>query len=392
MAWRNLFRHKRRNLTALAALILGLAGLVVFQGYLSQTMRGYRDSTIRSGLGHLQLAASESYFADGEFNPYAYPLAGADKLARVLAADPRVESVFPSTGFTAIAGMGEKSTTLLVKAYPPEAGKFYQGTLVAGSSPGRGTRHGLVLGETAARILKATVGSVVTLMAILPEGGLDGQDFSVTGIYSSAGRDKIFAFTDYETAREFTRLAGPPVLHVLLRDQEDTAAVAALVHQGSSTTVIRTWRDLAGFYLQVNAMFQSFLGVIRLILLLITLFLLANTMNRIVHERTREWATLRALGTKRPALVALVVTEGVFLGLVGAVLGITSGFVFSLGINAFGGIPFHNGPETFLIKVTPDDQSVWANLVPVMVTAALASFFPALKAVRMTPSEGLRHV
>ena len=58
MAWRNLLRQKRRTLLTLSALIVGLCGVVIFQGYITSLMTGFRDSTIRSGIGHLQIALS----------------------------------------------------------------------------------------------------------------------------------------------------------------------------------------------------------------------------------------------------------------------------------------------------------------------------------------------
>ena len=120
MAWRNLLRQKRRTLITLSALIVGLCGVVVFQGYITSLMRSFRDRTIRAGIGHLQIARSSGYFEDGEFNPYAYAMRDAEKLVAGLASQPGVLAAFPSTGFTSIAGKGEKSVTLLVKAYPAE--------------------------------------------------------------------------------------------------------------------------------------------------------------------------------------------------------------------------------------------------------------------------------
>ena len=81
---------------------------------------------------------------------------------------------------------------------------------------------------------------------------------------------------------------------------------------------VRTWHDLATYFVQVNTMFGGFLNVIRAIILLVTLFILANTMNRIVRERMREWGTLRAVGTKKSTVLLLVVLEGCFLGVVGS--------------------------------------------------------------------------
>ncbi|HTP58192.1 MAG TPA: hypothetical protein VMM82_04690, partial [Spirochaetia bacterium] len=182
MAWRNLLRQKRRTLITLSALIVGLCGVVVFQGYITSLMRGFRDGTIRSGVGHLQIAGSSAYFGDGEFNPYAYQLPDSGALLAALSARSDVLAAFPSTGFTAIAGKGDKSVTLLVKGYPaermffvpaapsaaprlPPGDRFQLGTLVRGAPPAAGGRDQIVLGETSARILDAEPGSVVTLMA-----------------------------------------------------------------------------------------------------------------------------------------------------------------------------------------------------------------------------------
>ena len=403
MAWRNLFRQKRRTLITLSALIIGLCGVVIFQGYIGSLMRGFRDSTIRSGIGHLQIAASSGYFEDGEFNPFSFQIKDAGALLAGLEKQPEVQAAFPSTGFTAVAGMGEKSVTLLMKGYPAERmyfapargtpaapqDKFSLGTLTAGALAEPGQRDRIVLGETAARILGAGPGSVITLMAVLPGGGLNGRDFTVSGIYKAPGRDKIFAFTDFDTAMDFTRLDAAPVIHVLTRDIQETGAVAGRVPRGMA---VRTWHDLATYFVQVNTMFAGFLNVIRAIILLVTLFILANTMNRIVRERMREWGTLRAVGTKKSTVLLLVVLEGCFLGIVGAALGIALGFGASFLINQAGGLPFVNDGQRLAIRILMSGQTVWLNLIPAAVVGALASFLPGLRAVRLTPSECLRQV
>jgi putative ABC transport system permease protein len=403
MAMRNLLRQKRRTLVTLSALIIGLCGVVVFQGYIASLMRSFRDSTIRAGIGHLQIAASPGYFADGEFNPSPYPLKDADALLSRLSGSPDVLAAFPSTGFTSIAGKGEKSVTLLVKGYPPErmffgpaagrvappADRFELGTLVSGAGPAPGDRDRIVLGETAARILGAGPGSVITLMAVLPDGGLSGRDFTVTGIYRAPGRDKIFAFTDYATAEDFTGMQGAAVVHALARNVADTSAIAARIPRGLA---VRTWHDLASYYVQVNTMFSGFLNVIRAIILLVTLFIMANTMNRIVLERMREWGTLRAMGMKKKGILLLVVLEGFFQGLVGAGIGVLLGFGVSALLNLRGGMPFVVDGARVMVRLLPDSHSVVPNLALAGLFAGAASFLPGLRAVRLTPSECLRQI
>ena len=409
MAWRNIFRQKRRTLIALSALIVGLAALVVFQGYIARMMSGFRDGTILGGLGHVQVAGGERYWDDGEYNPYAYLLKDAQGVMDGLRKEHGVLAAFPSTGFTSIAGFGEKSLTLLVKAYPAdrmyfspqaEPGKiaaeapidrFRLGLLVAGRAPGADDRDFIVLGETAARILKAKPGDVVTLMGILPDGALNGRDFTVSGVYRDSGRDKMFAFTDYATAMDFTLIARPPVVHAILSDPGRTDAVLASLPKGLAR---RGWRDLAPFFIQVNTMFAGFLQIIRMIILIVTLFILGNTMNRIVFERMREWGTLRALGTTRTGILALVLLEGTFLGLAGSALGIALGFAMSRIVNLCGGLPYKMGAglPVYMITLAPDASAVWLNIVPAVATAALASLFPARRAVGMTPAECLRQI
>jgi putative ABC transport system permease protein len=405
MAWRNLLRQKRRTLITLSALIVGLCCVVVFQGYVTSLMRSFRDGTIRAGIGHLQIAGSSGYFADGEFNPYAYAMRDAARLVSGLASQPDVLAAFPSTGFTSIAGKGEKSVTLLVKAYPaermfftpaqgrvrPPADRFGLGSLLSGTPPAPGDRDRIVLGETAARILDARPGSVITLMAVLPDGGLNGRDFTVDAIYRDPGRDKIFAFTDYDTAVGFTGIDGAAVIHVLARDAGAVDSIAARLPAGLA---VRTWHDLATYYVQANSMFSGFLSVIRLIILLVTLFIMANTMNRIVRERMREWGTLRAMGMKKHSILLLVVMEGFFQGIAGAALGILLGFGVSELLNLRGGVPvpFAPGGQRVIVKILLSGQSIWWNLIPAGLLAAAAAFLPGLRAVRLTPSECLREV
>jgi putative ABC transport system permease protein len=228
-------------------------------------------------------------------------------------------------------------------------------------------------------------------MGMLPEGALNGRDFTVSGIYRDSGRDKIFAFTDYATAMDFSRIAQPPVVHAILSDPGRADAVMASLPKDLAR---RGWRDLASYYIQVNTMVAGFLQVIRAIILIVTLFILGNTMNRIVFERMREWGTLRAMGTPRRGLLVLVLLEGSFLGLAGSALGIALGFAASSVVNLFGGLPFRQGAgfPIYMITLAPDARAVWFNMLPAVATAALASLFPARRAVGMTPAECLRQI
>ena len=401
MAARSILRHARRTIVTVSALVVGLAGLVVFQGFLGEMMKGFRDGMILSGIGHVQVAANPRYFVDGEFNPFPHGLKNAAELSALLGREPGVTAAFPSTGFVAVAGRGDQSASLLVKAYPadrmyfapgsgivsPPEDRFNLGTLVSGVGLKPADRDHLVMGETASRVLGAKVGDVVTLMAILPGGNLEGRDFVVSGIFNSPGRDKSFAYTDYATASEFIRMQDPPVITVIARSVHAVPGIVASLPAGVAH---RTWQDLATLYVQVSGILGSFLSVIRVIILLVTLFILANSMNRSVLERMREWGTLRAMGSRRRDILFLILWEGGLQGLLGALAGTALGFLISWLIDAGGGLSYRSGEQAYAIMVRPGLSSVWLSVIPAVVTATLAAVLPGIRAVRLTPSQCLR--
>ena len=69
---------------------------------------------------------------------------------------------------------------------------------------------------------------------------------------------------------------------VIARHIGDVAGIAGSLARNLS---FRTWKDLATLYVQVSAIMGSFLAVIRAIILLVTLFILANSMSRTVRAK-----------------------------------------------------------------------------------------------------------
>ena len=116
---------------------------------------------------------------------------------------------------------------------------------------------------------------------------------------------------------------------------------------------------------------------------LVALVGVANTLSLGVIERTGENALLRALGTTRGQMRAMLGWEGVLLALVGAVLGIVFGSAYGiLGINALLGAIY---PVTMTI---PWGQ-VGLVLLLAIIAGGLASVLPGRTAARTAPAAAL---
>ncbi len=113
--------------------------------------------------------------------------------------------------------------------------------------------------------------------------------------------------------------------------------------------------------------------------LLVGGIVIMNIMLMVVSERTREIGLRKALGAKRRDIMSQVLTESVTLSVVGGIVGIALGAMFS----------------TIIASLTPVPSSVelWSVALGVIITAAVGLFFgwmPARRAAMLDPIEALR--
>ncbi|MCK5076510.1 MAG: FtsX-like permease family protein, partial [Calditrichia bacterium] len=96
---------------------------------------------------------------------------------------------------------------------------------------------------------------------------------------------------------------------------------------------IRTWNELAVYYKKVLQFFYQIVGFLTIVLMIIVWFSSMNTIMMSILERIEEFATLRAMGTSLKRMFALLLSEGMWLGLIGVITGVMLELLFSWIIN-----------------------------------------------------------
>lgn len=126
LAWRNLLRNRRRSLTTLSAMTIGLVAILVFGGYKSNISYGSLTGFVQ-GTGHLQIQHKD-YFLEGGDNPSAYGIAGYERIIAALKADPvlapMLAVVTPTLQLGGIAGNFAAGTSRSVIASGVVADEF----------------------------------------------------------------------------------------------------------------------------------------------------------------------------------------------------------------------------------------------------------------------------
>jgi putative ABC transport system permease protein len=186
-----------------------------------------------------------------------------------------------------------------------------------------------------------------------------------------------------------------------LRHTAQLPAARARLEQILATTLkgepleVIDYETLNPFYGQTLGMFAAIFGFISVLIGGIVLFTVGNTMSMAVVERTAEIGTLRAIGLRRGGIRAMFVTEGLVLGVIGALLGILVAIAAAAVINRMGMTwtpPGRIEPVALAVRVAGEGRMMLTSAVGLVVVAALSAILPAARAARMNIVDALRHV
>jgi len=131
---------------------------------------------------------------------------------------------------------------------------------------------------------------------------------------------------------------------------------------------------------------------IKTMLVAIVLVSIMNVMIMAVYERINEIGTIAAIGTLPGKIMALFVTEGFLLGVLGTTLGTVISLAGIAVINT-AGFTFNFGRQTNLVLAPSIGTGDVVTIVLIVIGIAVAaSLQPAFKAARMDPVTALRHV
>ena len=403
LAIRNVFRNRRRTLITLAAMGFGAAAIIVFGGFVHAIYFGVRESTIRSQIGHIQIYR-KGYSEKGNLAPYDYLIADYAGLRAELLKLAHVKAVTARLGFSGLVSTGDATTSFVGTGVQPESETDLSALAVVVDGKELASRdpRGITLGVGLARAFGVKPGDDLTLLSTTRAGSINALAVKVRGVWESGEKaydDRFLRVGLPEVQRLLDVDNGEVQSVVLLLDKtENTAAVRAeierLIRDKGLDLEIRTWDDLALRYHQVRELFGRIFAVLTLIVSIMVVFGITNTMTMAIFERTREIGTVMALGTRGRGVISMFVLEGVALGALGGLIGVLLGVALARLISAIGiQLPPPPGSTrgfTVNIFVVPEVLVQAFRLS--LVTAALASLYPAWRAARLNVVEALRHV
>lgn len=400
LAWRNLFRNKRRTAIAATAIGIGLAALIFFDA----VMIGTRDSLIRSTtdsfLGQAQIHRA-GYRGDPQVGK---TIIGCLALSEELGRDDRVEAsarrVLSPAMISSPAGM---QPIQLVGIDPQAERRISQiaASIRAGDFFREPDPQTIVIGGKLAEDLEVTVGDRVVVSVSSTLGGAISQGlFRVGGIYRFGVRelDSGMAFVLYPRCQKMLGLGNDDFHEIALRFRDMRLSSKAgdpfWARYSRNGNEAVGWETLMP---QMTSLFRD-LGALRammgFLLLVVVVFGIINTLFMSFYERMFEFAVLRALGTRPSGIRRLMLFEAGALGVVSGIVGIVLGVILLLLFRRAGidyrGIEFAGGTIRELVRPVPELYQFAVYPVMVFSFTCIVGIYPAISAGRMKISEALR--
>ena len=403
MAWRNVWRNRRRSFLTVLAIALGLAFNVFMRGIGDGFHEQMVDNSVRAEIGHIQIHRL-GYHDDPGLNK---TLPAPDAVSQAIRSLPGLRGYSMRVLGGALASTAENSSGVEVLGVDPQQEQTVttiQNAIVQGRFLDKNMQRPVLIGDRLASHLKVSLGDKVVLMVQAADGSMGAQLFKVGGIFRSGSpeMDEGVAFVLRSDAQELYALGDrySEAAILLTSSKQVPGALAALQHDLSGENVeVLPWWQVQPFLQQFIQIDDAFFYIIVLIFFIVISIGILNTIMMSIFERVREFGVMMALGTKPRQIVKLVVQEAFVLGLVGIVIGslIGSGFTLYFARHGIDLSSFSAGAAALGITSSRVySELTMANLLysnlAVMVVVVLVALYPAVHAAALRPVEAIRHV
>lgn len=398
LAWKNIWRNKKRSLIILFSTIIGVAGGILTNAIFIGMWKTSVEAAINRELSHIQI--HDPRFRDEKL--INQNISDVEYVSNVIKSTPGIAHFAKRT---IIEGMISSATYAggikIFGINPKDEFKVtsIHSKLIEGEYLQTTNKNSILIGDKLANKLNVKLNSKIVLTFQGMDNNFISASFKVKGIFKTESTvfDETVCFvnqSDIEELLRNTNLIHEIVIRVEDIDQLDN--IKSVLQNKLKNLSVETWKDIAPelsltteyLYLELNI----FMGII----LFGLLFGISNTVMMSVFDRIKEFGVLMAIGMKRIRIFSLIIMESILLSFTGGLIGILIGFTIIQILSKSGidlsilesGLAAY-GISSFLYPKLPFHMYLTFGIM-LTITSIIAAITPALKATKLKPAEAIR--
>lgn len=265
----------------------------------------------------------------------------------------------------------------------------------------------VILGSLLARYLGVALGDKVDItlpsVSITPAGIFPrSRRFTVVGVFEvGAQLDQSLVLIHVADAQKLLRTQGVEGLRLRFEDiYTAPSRLRDLQAELGADFVTQDWSETQGSLFQAIKMEKTVVGIMLGIIIAVAAFNIVTSLVMMITEKRSDIAVLRTMGLSALGVVAIFMTQGIVIGMVGIAIGAGLGVVVAQHLaamvaaveNLMGASIFD--PTVYFVTTMPSQLQL-GDVIYVCLGACTISFlatcYPAYRASQIAPAEALRY-
>jgi ABC-type lipoprotein release transport system permease subunit len=394
LGFRNLLRNKKRTILAGMAVGLGLAAMILMDGFWLGMLDNMVKSVTTTYIGHAQIH-HEKFKATNESDFF---INNSEKVLKAIKKNKNITAVSPRVLSIGMISSSQNSMNVqLIGINPKQEKKVskFHARLIKGDF--LKTDDDIVIGERLRKKLDVELGDrLVITVSETGSGDIKQELFRLSGVYGIGSKDldEGVVLVQQEKLQKILQINEVHEIVIMFKDflnkKENLVFLTSLKQDD---LIVETWEELTP---QVVAMFEmsdmSF-GILGMILFSLVALGILNTMFMSLFERSYEFGVIQAIGTRKKEIILIILSESFTLALISIFIGI----VMAAGIGTllmiygvdYSGIEF--GEITFTEKIYFIFSVKQFTIYPLitLVFTVMISLYPAWSVIRRNPAQAL---
>ncbi|BDU50089.1 ABC transporter permease [Haliovirga abyssi] len=382
MAFRNIFRNKKRTVLAIISVALGIGGLIFGLSYIKGLELLFQKENTKV-MGEVRVTVKNYELKSKLMDVSSSISVNLKKKILKIEGVKRVDGIINFGAYIFSDNDDSKGLGFGVEKNSYIKDKVYRGKFL--------TKIGdIVVGKKIQEKLNLKIGDKITVLTATKGASTFALNYKISGFYNIGGPlNNSFSILLNDAMYLLDMEGEVTELHVYGENIKlaNTIKLKLMDILKTDNVEIKKWDEIGAA--SITQVWNATKAVMIIILGLLSAVVIVNTMVMSVFERKKEIGVMKAFGMSRIKIIKLICTEGLFMGVIGSLLGILiggfAGYYFSvngifLGSSMNGVMGNIDIGDTLYTKLAISDIIV--SGITGIIVGIFASFIPAVIEIR----------